>query len=178
MRATLKILEQAQASMGRAGIYLPLICDGRAELPPINSRWAGGTRASGTPKPGQKVLNLFVARSVIAEIGQVSVPAKSGRNEPGHEHSSWPIGHLCLPAPDVGPRMKPQRWNMGAASDRPNQRIDSGIQAIGEIGRRIIGLNACAARHDQPRISLNGTPTAAASRKLLVLQSEPIKAMI
>ena len=56
---------------------------------------------------------------------------------------------------------------IGAASDTPNHRMATGIQAMGEIGRNawISGLNACCARRNQPSISPKGTPTSTASTK-------------
>src|SRR5262249_8355979 len=74
----------------------------------------------------------------------------------------------AMAATVIGNTLARKIKNIGAASDRPNHRIDSGIQAMGEMGRRIwiSGLNAWAARADQPRIRPSGTPTAAAARKL------------
>ena len=57
--------------------------------------------------------------------------------------------------------------NTGAASDTPNQRMATGIQAMGEMGRNIwiMGLNAWNARPYQPRNNPNGTPNNTASVK-------------
>jgi len=54
---------------------------------------------------------------------------------------------------------------MGAASETPNHRMATGIQAIGEMGRRIwmTGLKASKARAYQPRSRPNGIPTRTAS---------------
>ena len=55
----------------------------------------------------------------------------------------------------------------GAASDTPNHRIATGIQAMGEMGRKIwiIGLNASKALRYQPSARPAGTPTSTASPK-------------
>src|SRR6266540_2334832 len=54
---------------------------------------------------------------------------------------------------------------IGARSSTPNQRIATGIHAMGEMGRSIwiIGLNAWNARPYQPSNRPKGTPKATAS---------------
>src|SRR6266568_2036626 len=65
----------------------------------------------------------------------------------------------------IGKTLARKIKKIGAASLTPNQRIATGIQAIGEIGRKIWmkGLKAWKAREYQPRTSPSGTPSTTAS---------------
>src|SRR5438270_6605256 len=74
---------------------------------------------------------------------------------------------FCTAAQDatvIGKTLARKIRNTGAESAVPNHRIASGIQAIGEMGRRtwIIGLNAWYAGLNQPSRSPNGTPISTA----------------
>src|SRR5439155_7144313 len=65
----------------------------------------------------------------------------------------------------IGKTLARKIRKIGAASLTPNHKIATGIQAIGEIGRRIcrIGLKAWKARVYQPSSSPTGTPMSTAS---------------
>src|SRR6266404_4078166 len=60
----------------------------------------------------------------------------------------------------IGKTLARKIKKIGAASLTPNQRIATGIQAMGEIGRKIwmSGLKAWKARAYQPSTSPSGTP--------------------
>src|SRR6185295_6479201 len=64
----------------------------------------------------------------------------------------------------IGNTLERKIRKIGALSSTPNQRIATGIHAIGEIGRRtwIIGLKAKNRRLNQPRSRPTGTPTITA----------------
>src|ERR1700694_2684509 len=65
----------------------------------------------------------------------------------------------------IGKTLARKIRKIGAASLTPNQRMATGIHAIGEIGRRIwrMGLNAWKAREYQPSTRPVGTPIRTAS---------------
>src|SRR5262245_9257461 len=66
----------------------------------------------------------------------------------------------------IGKTLAKKIRNTGAASETPNQRMATGIQAMGEIGRStwIIGLKALKAQPNQPRSRPNGTPRSTARK--------------
>jgi hypothetical protein len=62
---------------------------------------------------------------------------------------------------------------IGRVSSTPNQRIATGIHAIGEIGRSawMIGFSARNAGRNQPSTSPSGTPTSTASPNPIVTRN-------